>query len=166
MAYRQAVALNPADPELHWRLGVALSQQHRYEEASAAFQEALSIDGGYLRAYQGLTSMSIAAGECEDAARWAEQLPIDVSAPLRADVARQVGLCFSGQHLPEQAIPHLQRAASLRPESVADLLALGDAYASASRFAEAIRAYRRALVLDPGNRHALRQLEALAGSVP
>ena len=166
VAYRQAVALNPADPELHWRLGVALSQQHRYEEARAAFQEALSIDDGYLRAYQGLTSVSIAAGECEDAARWAEQLPIDVSAPLRADVARQVALCFSGQHLPEQAIPHLQRAASLRPESVADLLALGDAYASARRFAEAIRAYRRALLLDPGNRHALRQLEGLEGSVP
>ena len=58
---RRAVTLDPLNATTHHLLGFGLYLAHRYEEARAANQEAISLDPGLLRAYEysGLTDYQL-----------------------------------------------------------------------------------------------------------
>jgi CubicO group peptidase (beta-lactamase class C family) len=62
---------------------------------------------------------------------------------------------------PRQALAVLKIAADLHPDSANAYDSLGEAYAANGETTLAISNYRRSLELDPGNEHAVRQLERL-----
>src|ERR1051326_1010864 len=49
-AFRRAVALNPQSPEAHNNFGEALGEEKKYQAALAEFQQAVNLDGHYVKA--------------------------------------------------------------------------------------------------------------------
>jgi tetratricopeptide (TPR) repeat protein len=71
-ALRRAVVLDPLNPESHNALGQGLHFSHRYEDAVAAFTEAITLDPDHLlaygrrgRAYYVLGDLNDARSSCE-----------------------------------------------------------------------------------------------------
>ncbi len=70
-AYRDAIALDPRNPQLHSNLGAAFAALGRYEEAIAAYREALGVAPGDA---QIRTNLALAYYKSAEIARAAEEL--------------------------------------------------------------------------------------------
>lgn len=189
-ALGRAATLAPWDPLPHYRMGWVLSEKlGDRESAIVHFQQALRRDPGYTPARLSLGRLyAEPAGDgqqatsfenCDEAARWLSPLLLPLDEPLapydsggestsqsvEARSARQahtlVGGCLLRQGREEEALPHLERALALNPDSVDAHLILAQAYVQAHLYREAIDVYRQVLVLQPDNDQARQSLEAL-----
>jgi tetratricopeptide (TPR) repeat protein len=161
------------------------------ESAIVHFRQALRRDPAYTPARLALGRLyaepmvedgqqaTPALENCDEAARWLAPLLLPPDEPLapydsggestgqsvEARSARQahtlVGDCLLRQGREEEALPHLERALALNPDSVDAHLTLAQAYVQAHRYGEAIDVYRQVLVLQPDNDQARRSLETL-----
>lgn len=76
--YREAIALNPKLPEAWNGLGHSLKKQKRYDEAFAAYDEALTLRPGFALAMQYLGELYVETGQIDKARELLAQLrPID-----------------------------------------------------------------------------------------
>jgi cytochrome c-type biogenesis protein CcmH/NrfG len=64
-----------------------------------------------------------------------------------------------------RAEPHLQEVLHQDPKQLEAYLLLGDLYRASELPARATAMYRKALELQPSNRHALRELKGLGAAV-
>ncbi|HDQ72078.1 MAG TPA: tetratricopeptide repeat protein [Chloroflexi bacterium] len=170
-AFGQAAVLSPDDPAPHYRMGWLLA--HKLDAPEAAlphWQWALRVDPGYVPARMALGQAYAEQGACDEARDWLDPLlpPDQASSPASAAETRLaerghglLGDCFLQQARYDEALDHLARASSLAPDDVSRLLPLARAYAQASRYHDAIAAYRQALALDPGNAQARQGLAEL-----
>jgi tetratricopeptide (TPR) repeat protein len=163
VAYGEAAASAPYDPEPHYRRGWVLSEKLGDDgAAAAAFEMALEVDPEHVPSRRALGVLEAGRGDCDAAAEVLEPL---VSGPGSdggaAALHVQLGRCLLEQGRDGEALGHLERAAALGGDSVDVLLGLGQAYAVAGRFGEAVDAYRQALALAPENEEARQALEEL-----
>lgn len=88
-------------------------------------------------------------------------LASDPGYDLRPGDIRTTGnnLTYLGMH--EEAIALFRHAASLFPEEAGIKVLLGDAYLAAEKREKAIRAYARALLLDPGQESVIERIRQL-----
>jgi tetratricopeptide (TPR) repeat protein len=71
--------------------------------------------------------------------------------PSSFELRMQAATFFTVENLHREALPHLQRAVELKPDSLVAWIALGDAGTMAGRYEVAERAYRRAEEMSAGN---------------
>lgn len=143
--YREAVALAPADPELHSALGTYLFDAGRYQEAAAAFDAATAIEADFVFGHRNAAAAFHMLGDYGRAAeRLQRALVIRPDAPSYSNL----GTLYFFQGLYPQALEAYERAIELGANDYLVWANLGDAYRfSPGRQREARRAYTRALQL-------------------
>lgn len=146
---REVVRQHPEMAAAQLGLGMALSTDGKFEEASRALEDAVRRDPGNAVAHHALGVVSLRQGQAERALT-----SFDKALSLRKDFANSVlargdALQMLGRH--EQAIEAYQRAARLLPQSVLPHLQRARALERMEKFAEAEAAYREGLKVSPND---------------
>ena len=146
---REVVRQHPEMAAAQLGLGMALSADGKFEEASRSLEDAVRRDPGNAVAHHALGVVSLRQGQAERAL-----VSFDKALSLRKDLASAVlargdALQMLGRH--EQAIEAYQRAARLLPQSVVPHLQRARALERMEKFAEAEAAYREGLKVGPND---------------
>lgn len=146
---REVVRQHPEMAAAQLGLGMALSADGKFEEASRSLEDAVRRDPGNAVAHHALGVVSLRQGQAERALT-----SFDKALSLRKDFANSVlargdALQMLGRH--EQAIEAYQRAARLLPQSVVPHLQRARALERMEKFAEAEAAYREGLKVGPND---------------
>lgn len=142
---------HPAAPAVPLRIGDALAHQGKFDEAAAAYQEALRLDPDSVEALQGLARVRLAQGHFDEAlARLAEALRIE---PCAAGCA-SLGDLLAERTRRLEAIVWFKKGLALDPANVSLHYRLGLALVEEGRFAEAVGHLWTVLAADPHNLRA------------
>ncbi|MCW8132861.1 MAG: rhomboid family intramembrane serine protease [Planctomycetota bacterium] len=152
--YKEALSLNPNKTDWWINLGGCYAQQHRDEEAQAAFRKAWEIDPSSKDAQEAASYFSKrAAAKAFEAKRFAEAaghyreaLTYEAGNP---DLWYWLGLNLQFESRWGEAADAYKEAVRLNPGKDEWWVSLGGAYAKAERRDEALAAYRKAYDLDP-----------------
>jgi tetratricopeptide (TPR) repeat protein len=128
-------------------LGQTAYEAGMYNDAYAAFHEAVTIDPGSYDACLGMALANAGLHDPSQALDWARRAA--ALRPGTPEVLQLQGrmLLLSGRF--DAAAATLRRALAARPDSAASWLSLSSAYAVQGRYAEAISAARQAVKLRP-----------------
>jgi serine/threonine protein kinase/tetratricopeptide (TPR) repeat protein len=152
--YQETLAeLRHNNREAYNNLGAIYSRLGRYQDAIAAFREAIRIDPHLMVAYNGIGNVFLySLGENDSALAWAgRQLALDSSQVWAYD--RQ-GWIYLGRDSLARAARAFEQALQYDPEFVRDLYHLADTYRLQQRYPEAIEALERVLAVDTSQSEA------------
>lgn len=144
-AFNHSLRLNPAQPVVHFNLGVVYGDLQQYEEAIKAYREAVRLKSDYPLAYFNMGNAYTDTGEhgkAIEAFREASQL--DSIAPA---AHYNSGVAYIELDQQDEAIKSFKEAIRLQPEHAAAYYNLGIAYGSSGRNKEAAEAFTQALRL-------------------
>ncbi|MBL8434371.1 MAG: tetratricopeptide repeat protein [Zoogloea sp.] len=146
---REVVRQHPEMAAAQLGLGMALSADGKFEEASRALEDAARRDPGNAVAHHALGVVSLKQGQAERAL-----VSLDKALALRKDLASAVlargdALQMLGRH--EQAVEAYRRAATLLPQSVVPHLQRARALERREKCAAAAAAYREGLKIGPND---------------
>jgi tetratricopeptide (TPR) repeat protein len=154
-----AVRLRPDSAPAHDALGMAYSRFVEPELARRAFERAVELDPGLVRARVHLALNLAGRGDAEAAL---EQLAAAIAgagdAPEAAYAHYVTGLIHSERDEPEPAAEAFEKAVALRPDDAAALLQLGTARRRLLDHAGSLQAFRRAVELTPADARARYEL--------
>jgi tetratricopeptide (TPR) repeat protein len=153
--FRIALELDPECPVTWFNLGSALLDGGDYDGAVFAFEKALSVKSAYL--ISGLARPSIALARIKKELR---ELPGD---PRNYERSMEAAELYFNMKEYSKAITELAGASALRPDLAEPLFRMGECYEAQGGKEEALKAYRGAVKLRPGDAAAsaaLRRLEA------
>ena len=154
--FRKVVALDPASPQAHLNLGIALADTHQTEAALAEFSEAIRLapQSGQPHYNKGrllgeIRRFDEAIAELREACRLE---------PGFADSYYRLGLAEreAGDNL--SAAEALRKALDLNPQNAEAAYLLGQSLQSLGKPGEAAEAWSKALAINPGNTQALYSL--------
>ena len=114
--YVAAQRTNAEHPHSHVNLGLLYTRLRNFDEAQAAYRQALRLDAGYIPAYVNLADLHRIRGEEQAAAD--VLLQAEKVAPDSADIAYAIGLHDVRTGKRQRALQSLKRAARLAPEDV------------------------------------------------
>lgn len=155
-AYRQALDFDPANPDAHHLLGVAISQQGRHQEAVEHIGRAVAANPAMPAYHNNLGMAWYGLKELDRAeASFREALRLE---PGYAQAHNNLGLVLKDRVRLEDAAGCFARSAELRPDYAEAWNNLGNALQDLGRTEEAIAHYRRAIELDPGLARAYNNL--------
>jgi tetratricopeptide (TPR) repeat protein len=148
---RVAADMEPKDTDVLYSLGRCLYTQNLFAEAETAFINVLNIDPGHLKAQENLGLVYDAQNKPEmaekalrTAARWADERNIPDSWPYL-----DLGNLLLDQSRAKEAMPFLEKAAELAPNSAQCHEKFGHALRSTGDPNRAIRELETAIKLDP-----------------
>ncbi len=150
--YQAALEKNPNCWQIHNRLGFALFETGRPQEAIAHYQEALRLNPGYHDIHINLGIALMQSARYEEAIEQYEQaLALKSDDPVAHN---NLGIVLeqTGRHL--DAIEHFQQAIGLNSDFPNPHLNLGSVLFQAGRTQEAIEHYKQALAISPDNPEA------------
>ncbi len=175
--YEKALERQPANPGLHYNLGLAYIEMRRYDRATEQCRQALKINDDFVPARLALARLMLAAGSSEAAASEcrlalesepgsAEALclhgtaMVALGAPFAPDLeaGKEPTLSRPNSIVPGSpeaakalvdAVQILERAIALEPNDPQSRISLGTAFAAQRRFPEAESAFLEALKLEP-----------------
>lgn len=146
--FKQALALNPTDLGVKFRLGTALRKNREFEAAAKAFDEVSSVDGDYPGLALERGQLYETSGRTEEALR-AFELAL-AKAPTDPDLMLRVGCGKVAAGRSQQAEQLLKKVLEQRPTSAETHHCLGRAQLlEGSNLATALRTLERAVELDP-----------------
>lgn len=146
-----------------YQQGVAFQIERRYDEAAAAFREAITISPRATGAYTALGDVEFRRGRTDEAVGAYRRLMAAYPYAYVAELHRQVGLFELRGGRFEAAAQDLQQAVALDPQDWFAYHLLGHAYYRLGDFRSARAAWERALAVNPDfspARDQLRQLDA------
>lgn len=150
--YRQALALDPANPRALHYFGVLHYQRGDHETAARLMSEALRLDRNDAACWSNRGLVAAALGHADEALIcYNEALQRQ---PDFADAHNNRGVTLQAQGAFGEAIEHYRQALASNPAMVDVHLNLGTALAKLERFDEALACYRLALALDPQSAQA------------
>jgi tetratricopeptide (TPR) repeat protein len=144
-AFNHSLQLNPAQPIVHFNLGVVYGDRQQHKEAIKAYREAVRLKADYPLAYFNMGNAYSDTGEygkAIEAFREASQL--DSIAPA---AHYNSGVAYIELGRQDEAIKSFKEVVRLRPEHAAAYYNLGIAYGSIGRNKEAVDAFTQALGL-------------------
>jgi protein O-mannosyl-transferase len=150
--FEHALAVTIDNAVAHNGLGIALSEQGRFEDAISHFQEAIRIKPRYPEARSSLGAALLRLGRTDDAIRQLEDA-IRIS-PGALEARINLGIAFQTQGKTDGAVEQLLKAIQIQPDSANAHYNLGRAYAGAGRIGEAAGEFLIASKLEPGNAEA------------
>ena len=137
-------------------IGVALLEQFKYKEATAAFKRALQLQPDLALARINLGIALFNLPDLAEASR--EEQAVSRAAPAAPQPYYILGLIAKMQNRPEDAIVHFQRVLKLDANDVGTNVNLGQIYSQQRKYPEAIAVLRTALAAEPYNATALYNL--------
>jgi len=133
----------------HMDIGLDYQEQGQFDEAIAAFEEAIRLDPDYALAHYNLGRAYYLQGQMEQAAAaFEEAIQID---PEMAEAYTNLGAVYSVQGKTEEAIAACETAIQRDPNDDMAHYNLALAYADQGQLDEAITAYKEALRINPEN---------------
>jgi len=141
--YRMAVQVKPDNVEAHNRLGVVLCQMRQFTEADAELAKAIKLAPDQAHLYNNLGFSYLAQSRWTDA-----EQQFNKAIKLRPAFARahiNLGMVLAQQGRYDQAMQHFQTIVPLEDA----WFNIGLMYQSKSRPADAARAFKTALALNP-----------------
>ncbi|WP_170065936.1 tetratricopeptide repeat protein [Novosphingobium guangzhouense] len=153
IAFRRAIAADPAPSASCNNLSIALRRQNRDDEAEAVLREVIARVPDYADARYNLAGLLEEHDRCEEAALLLEQAI--AIAPDHVDAHYNLGNLRARQGLRAEAIACFAAAATLHPGHADALNNMGAQLLADQRADEALSAFDRALRADPDNRNAL-----------
>lgn len=155
VSYRRALTLKPT-PVWHFNLGNVLADAALFEQAVAAFRQAVALQPDYLAAIENLGTALQRLGQADAAVACHRQaLALATSTALDASAVPAVldnlgnALMAAGQ--PEQALQHYRRAIAIAPAQGQARHNLARALRQLGRIDEALDQFRLVVARDPGN---------------
>ncbi len=136
----------PRDPRVWMKLGAIHYEQKHWEQAVAAFRQAVLLDPANLRTRYFLASALIDSGK-EDEAR-IELEKILKTDPRSVDARVQLGFLYGRAKRYDEAIKILDEAVNLEPKRPELFLYLGTALQRASQYDRAVLVLQEGLSLD------------------
>ncbi len=112
---RKAVALRPDLAQAHASLGIALADQHKFNEAEGELKEAIRLNSNYVMAHHWYSLTLLASGHPDGAL--AESDRARALDPFSLPVNYLRGMILLGLHRYDRAATQLETAASLGPAS-------------------------------------------------
>ena len=155
-------AWGPREVNAVYELGNAYAQSERYPEAAQAYRLALDANAGYDEIYYNLGAIdAVRLGRGEEGMRYLRVT--QWINPFSAEVYTTLGNLYLAdpQRHAAEGIALLEDAVTYFPENPTHWVNLGFLYGTAKRYADAERAYARALALEPSLPQARANLEAL-----
>jgi len=157
--FKKALALNPANVNVHNSLGVCYGLRAEYSHAIEEFESALSCEPEEYMVLYNLGLVHVLTRQPDRA----------LELFLRADkingdayeVAFQTGKLYLDLGAPDKGRPFLERAAAMEPNTGAVYRYLGDCYAAENKPQDAVSAYRKAIKLNPQDAAAISALGCL-----
>lgn len=147
LAYRRALALDPAFFDAAFNEAVALEEARDWGRAAAAYRQALGIRARAHEAHNNLGRVLQHLGRLEEAIPcFREAVAL---APAEPGYSLNLGMALRAMDRPEEALPALRHALALRPGYAEALKELGDTLQALGQGEEAIAAYERALASSP-----------------
>lgn len=146
--------LDQHEPEyVYYLMGRSYDLLDEYDQAIAAYQQALEINPDYVDAWVGLGIVQRLSGDYE-AARTAYQEALRLN-PNIAEAHSSLGTLYVLEGKPEEAIVEFEEAIRLNPKLDAAYANLALAYAMEGRFDDADEALARAITLGYANADAI-----------
>jgi len=134
-------------------------QHNRNEEARALEAEAIGINPAYLEARLDLAlALSLLGRPADAETEYRRALELHPDGKQMAVAHSGLGAALAAQHRTVEALPELQLAARLRPESAQDRYNLGTALAELGRTQEAATEFAVAVRLEPRDAEAHQRL--------
>jgi tetratricopeptide (TPR) repeat protein len=145
--YARALAVEPANPVIHYQLALTLRAGERVDEAVSHFRRALEVDPDFARARHSLAATLAEMEEVDESIdEYRRLLQID---PDGADAHSDLGAMLEVRGDHAEAISHYRRALEIRPDYPEAHFNLGNALLALGESDEAIAHYRRALEIRP-----------------
>jgi tetratricopeptide (TPR) repeat protein len=154
-----AIAIDGQAAAYHCNLGVVRAAQGRLEDATAAYQRALSLAPDYAEVLNNLGAVFQAQGKLDEAAKHYEEAL--VLKPDYVEAHYNLGLADAAAGRTGSAQAHLERALALKPDHAEAHNNLGAVLRRQDRKEEAEAAFGRALALKPSSIEALTNLADL-----
>ena len=127
--------------------GLRYGREERYEEAIAAYQQAIKLDPKKANYYYELGKIYRKQERYEEAiAAYQQAIQLD---PKNARYHYELGEVYRKQERYEEAIAAYQQATNLDPKDTFSHYELGNIYRKQERYEEAIAAYQKAAQLRP-----------------
>jgi predicted O-linked N-acetylglucosamine transferase (SPINDLY family) len=153
---QKALALSPADAEVHNNLGIILQNLDRLEEAEASYRRALKINPDYAQAHGNLGSILQDLGRLGDAeASYRQALKLK---PDYVKAHSNLGAVLLDLGRRDEAETSYRRALKLNPDNVDAHNGLGIIHKESGRIVEAEASFQRALTINPDYAEALHNL--------
>jgi tetratricopeptide (TPR) repeat protein len=149
--YRKALAMEPGNPYLRYKIGRLLVRKGLYEEALNEFNVLIEKDPKQYLGYQGKAETLLAMGRV-DASQESALQAVKLSGSWRTYAL--LGRIYQRQKKFPEAVESYSKATSLNPKSVALYNDLGITLFTVERDEEAVQAFLKALGLDPANQIA------------
>ncbi len=150
--YKLAAAQDPNDPRAHAGLGNIYLDQGRYNEATAAYSQALKVKADYVPAYQPL-AYSLARlnrfPEATETLNQAYKQELQIRNEVLSNAYKNLGNAYNGLKQYNEAADALKHATEIEPNNAAAYFNLGLALHSGGRYSEAIEAYKAVIKLRP-----------------
>jgi tetratricopeptide (TPR) repeat protein len=141
--YRMAVQLKPDNVEAHNRLGVVLCQMRQFKEADAELAKAIKLAPDQAHLYNNLGFSYLAQTRWADAEQQFSKAIQSKPTFVRAHI--NLAMALAQQEKYDEAMQHFQTVVPLEDA----WFNIGLMYQSKSRRAEAARAFKTALKLNP-----------------
>ena len=152
-ALQKATELLPDDADIHCKLGNALSDQGRLNEAEASYRRALEIKPDYAEIHNNLSITLKELGRLDEAeASYRRALEIK---PDYAEAHSNLGITLKGLGQLDEAIASYRRVLEIKPDFAEVHSNLASALLELGRLGEAEASYRRVLELKPDFAEAL-----------
>ena len=143
---QSALARAPQHPTILYNLGMALSDLHRFEDALRLLERLVVLEPGNARGWNALGIAHARKGDRSSALlAMRRSLALDDSDGF---AHRNLGGLLASQ-APEEAFPHLKRAAELMPDDQSALYGYGLALFERGEFADADGVLQRAVNIEP-----------------
>lgn len=150
-----ALLVAPRYPSLYFTRGQLLSKLYRFDEAQAAFEQALELDPGYVGAAYHLGNNAFFVGRNRDALRyyWQEHALITESSPKLAlpNVLSQLGRVYARLGIADSARQAYEGSLSVQENNAQAWAWLAELSEDAGQLEDALRDARRAFALEPEN---------------
>jgi tetratricopeptide (TPR) repeat protein len=138
-----ALRLHPEFPEAHQALGMAYTEQQRYDDAIVHLQRALVLDPDLTVVRNHLGRIYLAQGRLEEATQTFHILV--ERAPDVAEGRHNLAVAYARRELHDQAIAQFKEALRLQPDLHAARLDLAAVLLETGRFPEAIDSIKAGL---------------------
>ncbi|OLD60687.1 MAG: hypothetical protein AUI83_01935 [Armatimonadetes bacterium 13_1_40CM_3_65_7] len=158
-----AAVARDRDAASAYQRGVVLENDGRYDEAAAAFRQAIATSPSAITAYADLGDVELSRGCFDEAVQAYRQLMAVYPYTYFADLRRRVGFIELRAGMVEAAVEDLRQASELDPQDWHTYHLLGHAYFRLGDRRSARLAWERVLALNPGFQPAYERLHELDG---
>ena len=158
----EKIAIPPADPDTaegKLRMGLALSQEGKTDEAVRKYEEALRLNPNLAAAHVSL-GLIMAQKRDLDKAIYHFRKALEIN-PDIAEVHNSLGVALIFKGRLDEAVEHLETAVRINPKFAKAHNSLAVALAKQGRTEDAIRHLREAVQLQPDNEEAKRNLKIM-----